>query len=92
MRKLQNSGTTPGTVSAAALAIGRVVGLARIGDVALEQQRVAEIAAVRREIGARRRVAAVRLQPFERVIGDEAALDARLAPASPDRRCPASAC
>ena len=80
MRKVQNSGTTPGTVSAAALAIGGLVGLARIGDVALEQQRVAEIVRMRVEVDARLGVLAVGLQPLERVIGDQAALDPRLRP------------
>ena len=47
-------------------------GGARIGDLALEQQGIAQVALVRFELGARRPVLRIDLQPFHRVIGSDA--------------------
>ena len=46
MRKLQNNVPMLGIVSAAALAMVGVVGRARVGDVALEQERITQIGGV----------------------------------------------
>ena len=51
---------------------GRRIGRPRVGDIAFEQQRVTEIGGMVAQPRPRRVVAAVLLEPFERVIRDQA--------------------
>ena len=70
MRKLQNSGATLGHGVDRRLGDLLGVGLARIGDVALEQQRIAEIGAMQRRDRVRAAASSrFGLQPLQRVVG-----------------------